>query len=123
MSLETVPRSLAAALEDSESFLTLKCLVDANPPAVVKWYKDSELVVRGFEDTVFVRENRTKTSGSTLMGSELRFEPVKRTDEGLYSCKASNTIGESQPSHYRFDVQCKKLESPHFRFLNRVSFR
>ncbi|XP_046628143.1 irregular chiasm C-roughest protein-like [Neodiprion virginianus] len=103
--LETVPRSLAAALEDSESFLSLKCLVDANPPAVVKWYKDSEPVV-GFKNSVFPRDNRTNSSIPGMMGlSELPFEPVKRTDKGLYSCKASNTIGESPSAHYRFDVQ------------------
>ncbi|XP_012260792.1 hemicentin-2-like [Athalia rosae] len=102
--LETTPRSLAAALEDSESFLTLRCLVDANPPAVVKWYKDSDPVI-GLVDSVFLRENLTNSSQPGFVGSELRFEPVKRTDEGLYSCKATNTIGESSPAHYRFDVQ------------------
>lgn len=104
--LETTPRSLTSALEDSESFLSLKCLVDSNPPAVVKWYKDSEPVV-GIEASHYTRENLTNASSPGLIGSELRFEPVKRTDEGLYSCRASNTIGESAPAHYRFDVKCE----------------
>ncbi|XP_078037103.1 synaptogenesis protein syg-1 [Augochlora pura] len=101
--LETKPRLLVAALEDSASFMSLKCFADANPSGTIKWFKDSApITVTG--NVVSLMLNRTQQNG-TATGSELRFEPVKRNDAGLYSCKAANVIGESAPANYRLDVQ------------------
>ncbi|XP_076645064.1 synaptogenesis protein syg-1 [Halictus rubicundus] len=101
--LETKPRLLVAALEDSASFMSLKCFADANPSGTIKWFKDSApITVTG--NVVSLMLNRTQQNG-TGTGSELRFEPVKRNDAGLYSCKAVNVIGESAPANYRLDVQ------------------
>ncbi|KZC07979.1 PREDICTED: hemicentin-2-like [Dufourea novaeangliae] len=101
--LETKPRLLVAALEDSASFMSLKCFADANPSGTIKWFKDSAPITMT-SNVVSVMLNRTQPNG-TVAGSELRFEPVKRNDAGLYSCKAVNVIGESAPANYRLDVQ------------------
>ncbi|XP_031845808.2 irregular chiasm C-roughest protein [Nomia melanderi] len=101
--LETKPRLLVAALEDSASFMSLKCFADANPSGTIKWFKDSA-PIGATGSVVSLMLNRTQQN-STLTGSELRFEPVKRNDAGLYSCKAVNVIGESAPANYRLDVQ------------------
>lgn len=108
--LETSPQPLTAAPEDLASFVTLKCLVDANPAASVKWYKDS-LPLDTSNDVdapspTSVMQNRTSTDSGSLWTAEMRFEPVKKQDAGLYSCKASNIVGESSPATYRLDVQC-----------------
>lgn len=103
--LETSPRLLSAALEESLSFMSIKCTADANPPATVKWYKDS-LSLNELNSVEQLMHNRTLRNGS-FVGSEIRFEPVKREDAGLYSCKAINVMGESQPANYRLDIQCK----------------
>ncbi|KOX69620.1 Kin of IRRE-like protein 3 [Melipona quadrifasciata] len=101
--LETKPRLLVAALEDSASFMSLKCFADGNPSGTIKWFKDSVPIVVT-SNVVALMLNRTQQNG-TMTGSELRFEPVKRNDAGLYSCKAVNAIGESTAANYRLDVQ------------------
>ncbi|XP_043250627.1 hemicentin-1-like [Colletes gigas] len=101
--LETKPRLLVAALEDSASFMSLKCFADANPSGTIKWFKDSAPITVT-SNVVSLMLNRTQQN-TTQTGSELRFEPVKRNDAGLYSCKAVNVIGESAPANYRLDVQ------------------
>ncbi|XP_076231230.1 synaptogenesis protein syg-1 [Calliopsis andreniformis] len=101
--LETKPRLLVAALEDSASFVSLQCFADGNPSGTIKWFKDS-VPLAVTNNVVTLMLNRTQPNG-TVSGSELRFEPVKRNDAGLYSCKAVNVIGESAPANYRLDVQ------------------
>lgn len=104
MRIETKPRLLASALEDSASFMSLKCFADGNPSGTIKWFKDSAPIVVT-SNMVSLMLNRTQQNGTTT-GSELRFEPVKRNDAGLYSCKAVNVIGESTAANYMLDVQC-----------------
>ncbi|XP_050491645.1 hemicentin-2-like [Bombus huntii] len=101
--IETKPRLLVAALEDSASFMSLKCFADGNPSGTIKWFKDSTPIAVT-SNVVALMLNRTQQNG-TMTGSELRFEPVKRNDAGLYSCKAVNVIGESTAANYRLDVQ------------------
>ncbi|XP_003698984.1 hemicentin-1-like [Apis florea] len=101
--LETKPRLLVSALEDSASFMSLKCFADGNPSGTIKWFKDSAPIAVT-SNIVTLMLNRTQQNG-TMTGSELRFEPVKRNDAGLYSCKAVNIIGESTAANYRLDVQ------------------
>ncbi|KAK0168845.1 hypothetical protein PV327_002611 [Microctonus hyperodae] len=101
--LETSPRLLTSALEDSVSFMSIKCIADANPPAAIRWYKNSIIMTRNnFIETI--THNSTDRNG-TISISEIRFEPVKRQDAGLYSCKGINVISESAPANYRLDVQ------------------
>ncbi|KAL6254590.1 hypothetical protein P5V15_014642 [Pogonomyrmex californicus] len=106
--LETNPQPLSAAPEDSASFLSLKCLADANPPASIKWFKDSvpfsALLADGTSSSLPI-QGKTILLNDTVWSAELLFEPVKRDDAGLYSCKATNIVGESAPASYRLDVQ------------------
>lgn len=110
--LETSPQPLTVAPEDSANFLSLKCLADANPVASIKWFKDSAPLDASLADTgaspspPSLIQSRTTQLNDSVWGAELRFEPIKRHDAGLYSCKAANIIGESAPASYRLDVQC-----------------
>ncbi|EFN75304.1 hemicentin-1 [Harpegnathos saltator] len=99
------PQPLTAAPEDLESFLGLKCLVDSNPPAEIKWYKGSSPL----NDAMLsqLKYNKSQIGADLVQISELRFEPVKKQDAGMYSCKAVNIIGESVPASYSLDVQYK----------------
>ena len=103
--METSPKVLPSALEDSSSFMSIKCSANANPPATIKWYKDG-VPLPGYEIIEQPTHNSTYGNGSFTV-SEVRFEPVKKDDAGLYSCKAFNVMGESQPANYRLDVKCK----------------
>lgn len=110
--LETSPQPLTIAPEDLASFLRLKCLADANPVANIKWFKDSAPLDTLLTDTTAspspssLIQGKTTQLNDSVWSAELRFEPVKRHDAGLYSCKAANIIGESAPASYRLDVQC-----------------
>lgn len=102
--IETSPRMLTTALEDSASFISLKCIADSNPVGSIKWFKDSTSISTTNSATMTLSANRTYQN-NTLIASEVRFEPVMRGDAGLYSCKATNIIGDSAPASYRMDVQ------------------
>jgi hypothetical protein len=104
--LETSPRMLVSALEDSSSFVSLRCVSDSNPTANIKWFKDNAPIMVSNGNVLALGYNRTLANG-TLVESEVRFEPIKREDAGLYSCRAMNVIGESAPANYRLDVQCE----------------
>lgn len=84
--------------------MSIKCLADANPPASIRWFKDTINLSR-HNIVESIVQNQTHRNG-TLSGSEVRFEPVKKENAGLYSCKAINVIGESTPAIYRLDIQC-----------------
>lgn len=81
------------------SFLNLKCLVNANPNSNIEWFKDSVPLDASIIQSRILLNN-------SMSDSELHFEPVSRHDAGLYACKATNNVGESEPASYRLDVQC-----------------
>ncbi|XP_018044956.1 PREDICTED: hemicentin-2-like [Atta colombica] len=108
--LEMGPQPLMAAPEDSVSFLNLKCLADANPVPSIKWFKDSVPLDRLLIDATSssspsLTQGKTTELNDTMWSAKLHFEPVTRSDAGLYSCKATNNVGESAPASYRLDVQ------------------
>ncbi|XP_011162427.1 hemicentin-1 [Solenopsis invicta] len=102
--LETNPQPLAAAPEDSVSYLNLKCLADANPVPIIKWLKNSMLLDASLTS---LTQSKMTPLNDSMWSAELRFEPVTRRDAGLYSCRAENAVGESMSSHYMLDVQYK----------------
>lgn len=101
---------LVSALEDSASFVSLRCVSDSNPAASIKWFKDSAPIMVSSGNVLPIGYNRT-FANNTIVESEVRFEPIKREDAGLYSCRAVNAIGESAPATYRLDVQCEFFSS------------
>lgn len=101
---------LTTALEDSVSFISLKCLANANPAPSIKWYKDSvplsATLTASSPSPSSLTQDRTMLLNDSVWGSELRFEPITMHDAGLYSCKATNDVGESVAASYRLDVLC-----------------
>ena len=75
-------------LVDGEDSVTLRCLVDSNPPATIVWRKE------GLTDII----------GEA---SEVVFSPVSRHTAGTFVCTAENGLGMSQPAFYDLDVKCK----------------
>lgn len=115
--LETSPRMLVNALEDSASFVSLRCIADSNPTASIKWYKDSSLIMQSNDNALPVGYGNRTLANNTVVESEIRFEPIKREDAGLYSCRAVNVINESPPASYQLDVQCEYSISFFFTIL------
>ncbi|KYN03000.1 Kin of IRRE-like protein 3 [Cyphomyrmex costatus] len=114
--LEMGPQPLITAPEDSVSVLDLKCLADANPVPSIKWFKDSvpldRLLIDATSSSSLPSLTQDKTTGlnDTMWSANLHFEPITRNDAGLYSCKATNNVGESVLASYRLDVQYEPRE-------------
>jgi len=103
------PQPPTAVPEDSVSFLNLRCLADANPVPSIKWFKDSvplDTLINAAASSSPPSQGKLTPLNDTVWGAELRFEPITRHDAGLYSCKATNNVGESASANYRLDVQC-----------------
>ena len=77
-------------LEEGEEAVSLKCLVEANPPATVRW-------------------SRSSAGGTVELSEEqdITISPVTRNTAGLYTCTARNEVGLSEPATLEVEVQCK----------------
>lgn len=64
-------------------------LIDANPP--------SKLVYTWIKDNVKIGSSQNLT-----------LKTIKRSDQGVYQCLASNAAGTSLPATVFVDVSCKK---------------
>ena len=77
--------------------------MDANPEPSISWYKDINLETGGVP--------RLQEIGQ---GSQYRVDTVSRHDAGLYTCIATNIIGESDRGDFAIDVHCKYI----FKYTN-----
>ena len=73
--------------------IELSCKAGGNPPPEVHWTKEGGGLV---------------AQGQTVMaGSGLLLSSVRREDEGLYLCTASNGVGAPASASVRLTVLCK----------------
>ncbi|KAK6632220.1 hypothetical protein RUM44_007251 [Polyplax serrata] len=72
-------------LEEGRDTVVLRCIVDSNPPSVVRWKLGEQRIVSTIET--------------------LQFRPVKRRDSGSYYCEAENSVGTSNPLSVVIDVK------------------
>uniref|UniRef100_A0A9J7XPY5 receptor protein-tyrosine kinase n=1 Tax=Cyprinus carpio carpio TaxID=630221 RepID=A0A9J7XPY5_CYPCA len=79
--LPTLMQNLTDQDVNSSSTLILTCLAEGVPKPDIKWYKDKTPVTEG--------------PGITLKDGVLVIERVKKDDEGIYECHASNDGGEA----------------------------
>ena len=70
--------------------------MEANPEPSISWYKDINLESGGVP--------RLQEIGQ---GPQYRVDTVSRHDAGLYTCIASNIIGESDRGDFAIDVHCE----------------
>ena len=71
------------------SSVTLSCTSEANPPAVITWFKNHE-------------DEALSSSGE----SQLVFHSIQTSDTGEYVCRAENHIGETSAST-NITVKCE----------------
>ncbi|XP_035208361.1 B-cell receptor CD22-like isoform X2 [Stegodyphus dumicola] len=74
-------------IEEGET-VSVKCVADANPQANVIWKKSGYSSIYALKD-------------------QIEFMPVKRSDSGIYSCSASNDVGQSHELEVNIDVKYK----------------
>ncbi|XP_059377473.1 vascular endothelial growth factor receptor kdr-like isoform X2 [Carassius carassius] len=77
----TLKQNLTDQDVNSSSTLILSCLAEGVPKPGIKWYKDKTPVTEG--------------PGITLKDGVLVIERVKKYDEGIYECRASNDGGDA----------------------------
>ena len=92
-----VPSAPAPApLIEGRDALVLDCDVDANPAPAISWYKDVATDGTGVPRLQEIER-----------GPQLRLDTVNRHDAGVYTCIATNIIGESDRVDLPIDVHCK----------------
>ena len=103
-----------APLIEGRDALVLDCEVDSNPAPAISWYKDIQTDGSGVPRLQVTSVMTGQVSSLTIIhsqeisrGAQLRMETVSRHDAGLYSCIASNIIGEGDRVDIEIDVHCK----------------
>ena len=77
--------------------------VDANQPLQIKWYKGSKLIMEDNKRIILHSET------GECLNSTLLLDPVKRTDDGVYTCRSSNRNDSFSESKINLTVQCMVL--------------
>ena len=93
-------------LEGTKSII--KCVAindqDSDQPLKIQWYDSSGMQV---SDESRIVINNTSNSVTDEVRSELSFDPVNRTDSGVYTCKAFNDPKCYTNKTTTLIVQCK----------------
>ena len=97
---------------------TLQCVVDGEPaPISVQWFFNNTGPIANSADHA-INAVTTTFAYHTGVTSDLTIYDVQRlSDVGLYTCKASNTVGQSEESA-NLTVACKKM----FFFFSRFNY-
>ncbi|XP_069468649.1 vascular endothelial growth factor receptor kdr-like isoform X2 [Ambystoma mexicanum] len=82
-----VVRNLSQLAVNSSSTLHLECRVDGRPAPTITWLKDGYRM-------------KPASGISLLTNNSLIIDRVKKEDEGMYECKASNEMGQVSTSAY-----------------------
>ena len=88
---------------------TFQCVVDGEPaPITVQWYFNNTGPLVNSADYV-ISEVTTTNTYNTGVTSDLKVNNVQRlSDVGLYTCKASNVIGQNEESG-NLTVACMEI--------------
>lgn len=82
----------------------LQCEVDGTPEPGITWTKDSQNVAP--DSNILIKKTSFK--------SELTIQKVSKTDQGKYSCKASNGFGPPIEAYGSLDVEERSKYLVHF---------
>ena len=77
--------------------------VDAIHPLLINWYKGNKLVTPNGKDIILHNET---DNASRQLNSTLLLDPVNRTDDGMYTCRAFNRNDSFSESKTTLTVQC-----------------
>ena len=77
--------------------------VDAIHPLQIYWYKGNKLVIPNGKNIILYNET---DNASRLVNSTLLLDPVSRTDDGVYTCRAFNRNDSFSESNTILTIQC-----------------
>ena len=76
---------------------------DSIHPLQIYWYKENKLVTRNWKHIILYNET---DNASRQLNSTLLLDPVNRTDDGVYTCRAFNHNDSFSESKTTLTVQC-----------------
>ena len=85
--------------------VTLDCRAGGNPPLLIEWFKDGQLVKTAPEDP---SSHRILLPDGSLFFLRA-MQNKKEQDAGIYWCVASNSDGVARSSNATLDIACKYL--------------
>ena len=92
LSAPSLLRRPVGTIANESQTAMLKCTVDGNPRPKVKWYK--------LHSSLPVGRHVVESSGALIV------KDVRLGDDGVYSCRAENLLGQVNASA-KLTVQCK----------------
>ena len=78
---------------------------DSDQPLKIQWYNSSGIQVSSDETRILINSTIRKDTGQ--LKSELLFDPVNRTDSGVYICRAFNDPNCFAEKNVKLTVECK----------------
>ena len=80
--------------------------VHANYSLQITWYKGNKLITSNDSEHILIYNEANKTSRQ--LRSTLLFDPINHTDNGEYTCRASNHPDSYSELKTDLDVECKR---------------
>ena len=84
--------------------ISISCKAEAHPKPNVQWFHNGKVYYGNITETVIEVTDAKSVVQSVLMFSS----GIKRSDNGTYTCNASNLIGSMKKS-VKINVWCKSL--------------
>ena len=81
--------------------------VHANYSLQINWYKGNELISNGSKH---ILNNNGADKTSRQLHSTLLFDPINHTDNGEYTCRASNHPDTYSELKTNLDVECERTK-------------
>ena len=78
---------------------------DSDQPLKIYWYNSSGIQVKSDESRILINNTLYKDTGQ--LKSELLFNPVNRTDNGVYTCRTFNDPNCFAEKNVKLTVECK----------------
>ena len=79
--------------------------VHANYSLQINWYKGNKLITSNDSEHILIHNEANTTSRQ--LRSTLLFDPINHTDNGEYTCRASNHPNSYSELKTDLDVECK----------------
>ena len=92
---------------------------DSDQPLKIQWYNSSGIQVSPDETRILINSTICKDTGQ--LKSELLFNPVNRTDNGVYTCRALNDPNCHTEKDAKLIVECKYIVIIHNVIIEEVS--
>ena len=78
---------------------------DSDQSVNIQWYRSSSIRIKSDESHILIHNSPDEDTGQ--LKSELLFDPVNRTENGVYTCRALNDPNCYTEKNVKLTVECK----------------